>query len=241
MIDFHTHILPGIDDGSRDPEETGLLLREEAEQGVDMVISTPHFYADHTSPDHFLEKRERAYRKTEEKRQEIISRGLTVPAVKKAAEVYYFPGMGRADRLRDLTVEGTDILMVEMPFCQWDRDIFENIREITERQRLKVVLVHLERYYRLQKKKQTWEEILGLPVVVQLNTGSFLSWGEKRICKKILGYGLPVILGSDCHNMRSRKPNLRQGRAALAGMMGPDAPDKAERTAAGLLEERKIT
>lgn len=45
MIDFHTHILPGIDDGSRSVEMTMQMLNAETEQGVTGIVATPHFYA----------------------------------------------------------------------------------------------------------------------------------------------------------------------------------------------------
>ena len=45
MIDVHSHILPWIDDGSRSLEESMEMLRQEAEQGIQRVVATPHFYA----------------------------------------------------------------------------------------------------------------------------------------------------------------------------------------------------
>jgi protein-tyrosine phosphatase len=57
MIDFHTHILPGIDDGSKNIEMTMEMLEEEARQGVTEICATPHFYAHRMSFDSFLEKR----------------------------------------------------------------------------------------------------------------------------------------------------------------------------------------
>ena len=61
MIDFHSHILPGIDDGSRNVEESLLLMTEMREQGVSTVIATPHFYADEQPVDTFLRRRTEAY------------------------------------------------------------------------------------------------------------------------------------------------------------------------------------
>ena len=57
MIDFHTHILPGIDDGSRDIVQTKELLRQAHRQGIHQILATPHFYADRDSAGHFLRKR----------------------------------------------------------------------------------------------------------------------------------------------------------------------------------------
>ena len=54
MIDIHTHILPGMDDGASTPEESLAMLRMQREQGVDTVFLTPHFHRDRENPEHFL-------------------------------------------------------------------------------------------------------------------------------------------------------------------------------------------
>ena len=45
MIDFHSHILPGVDDGPQNMEDSLSMLRSSFLQGVDLVVSTSHFYA----------------------------------------------------------------------------------------------------------------------------------------------------------------------------------------------------
>ena len=62
IIDFHSHILPGIDDGSGSVEESAAMLRQEAAQGINHVIATPHFYARYDDPAVFLEARAQAER-----------------------------------------------------------------------------------------------------------------------------------------------------------------------------------
>ena len=54
MIDFHSHILPGMDDGSSSPEESLAMLEVSAEQGVDEIFATSHFYPDEEDPASFL-------------------------------------------------------------------------------------------------------------------------------------------------------------------------------------------
>ena len=61
MFDFHSHILPGIDDGSKDAETSVNMIAEEIRQGVSGIALTPHFYADTDDPETFLEKRARAF------------------------------------------------------------------------------------------------------------------------------------------------------------------------------------
>ena len=62
IIDFHSHILPGIDDGSKDLGTSLEMLKISKEQGIDYMVATPHFHATRISISHFLEAREEAYK-----------------------------------------------------------------------------------------------------------------------------------------------------------------------------------
>ena len=57
FTDFHSHILPEIDDGSSSVEESLAMLQAERDQGIQSVVATPHFYAHHDSPERFLKRR----------------------------------------------------------------------------------------------------------------------------------------------------------------------------------------
>ena len=83
MLDFHTHILPGIDDGSRDIDMTEKMLRMEQSMGVSHIYATPHFYAHRRSIDSFLERRDRALSKV----CALPGYGDSLPAVTPGAEV----------------------------------------------------------------------------------------------------------------------------------------------------------
>ena len=63
LIDFHTHILPGIDDGSRNVEMSLRMLAAQREQQVDEIVATPHFYAQKDSVEEFLLRRQCSYEK----------------------------------------------------------------------------------------------------------------------------------------------------------------------------------
>ena len=53
-------------------------------------------------------------------------------SLRKGAEVYYFPGIGDAKQIRELTFEGTDILLLEMPFAQWTDEIYVDVKKLIE-------------------------------------------------------------------------------------------------------------
>lgn len=230
-IDFHTHILPGIDDGSRNVEMSLAMLEEEQQQQVDKIVATPHFYAGEDSVLKFLERRQRAYEKVEE----ALSGKEQSPKIYLGAEVYYFPGIGDASMIPKLCIEGTDILLLEMPFRQWERSMYEDVKKLIRNQKLTVVLAHIERFYDFQKNISVWDSVMELPVYVQMNAGPFLNWKKRRAVLRLLKNAGTVLLGSDCHNMDGRKPNLADGRAVIAAKLGNTYLEQVDQQAEELL------
>lgn len=244
LIDFHAHILPGIDDGSRDVPMTAAMLREEMRQGVELVTATPHFYANRMSVGAFLDRRAEALKKTERLHQETDD---PLPAVAVGAEVYYFPGMGNAKDISRLCVEKTRTILVEMPFEQWNEEMLRDIETLIEKQKLTVALAHVERYVGFQKDRRVWNRLLSLPLIPQINAGSFLKpgglfrWDRKRkFCLNFLEEYPNVIVGSDCHNMENRAPNLILARKEIETALGSEALSHIDRAARQALELRSL-
>ena len=234
MVDFHTHIIPAVDDGSRDINMSIAMLKEECAQGVDTLVATPHFYAARKSVQHFFDARTS---RLEEVRKTLDEMGLASEIrLMAGAEVYYFQGMGRAERLPDLRIEGTDTILVEMPFVQWTEEIYHDIRTIACDRDLKVVLAHIERYPAFQKSNDIWDKVMALPLVTQLNAGSFLKGRRKRkFCLDWIKQRPSSVLGSDCHDMTTRKPNLKAAREVIEKKAGTKILREIDRTADGLL------
>ena len=113
MIDWHSHILPGVDDGSRDPDESLELLKMLKAQEIGTVIATPHIHANIESPDQFCERRKAAY----EELSGAIPEGM--PKIRLGAEVRYYPGIEKMSDLKKLRIEGTKLLLLEMPMSKW--------------------------------------------------------------------------------------------------------------------------
>lgn len=240
MIDFHTHILPGIDDGSRDLRMTEEMLREERRQGVSTVIATPHFYAGQMSMSSFLERRAEALEKTEQRRR---ASDELLPEIQAGAEVYYFQGMGEAKGIKRLCIGGSRTILVELPFGQWTREILKDVEELIFRQGLRVVLAHVERYFSLQRDRNAWDRIMALPLTPQINAESFLRRRglfhpdrERKFSLRFLAEHPGTVIGSDCHNMKDRPPNLAKGREEITTALGAEAFRKAEVEAGKLLE-----
>ena len=232
MIDFHTHILPGIDDGSKDIDMTEAMLEEEEKQSVELICATPHFYAHRMSFDDFLENRKAAADLTAELREKRPE----LPDILTGAEVYYFQGMGQAKRTRELCVTGTDTILVEMPFAQWKEDVLRDIEDLIYKQHLTVVIAHIERYYEFQKNKAIWDEVFDLPLTRQVNAGSFLKgWFKSRFVTKVLKEHPETLIGTDCHNLDTRKPNLLEARDVINKKVDTAALETSDRHLAELL------
>lgn len=229
VIDFHCHILPGIDDGSRNTDMSVEMLRQEHAQGVDIVVATPHFYPDMDNMSRFLEKRAEAG-------ERLAARELEdVPRILFGAEVAYFPGIGKANGIdENLCIEGTRTLLLEMPFEQWNPQAVRDVETICGRGTA-VVLAHLERFMPLQKDLNVMREILDLPVFVQINAEYLLSRKTRRRAADMFQDHSAHLLGSDAHNLTDRAPNLGQAREVLKKRLGQSALRRIDRYGEALL------
>ena len=222
LIDLHSHVLPQFDDGSPDVGTSAAMLRREAEQGVDVVCATSHYYAHREGIDTFCERRAEA--------MERLSSVLTaeLPRVLPAAEVAYFPHMEEQD-LMPLCIQGTRTLMLEMPFSDWTGLQLETVEALVLDCRYDVVLVHPERFCFSKSNKHKLEKLAELPIGLQVNAGSLLRWGTRRLALDLLQMAQYPLLGSDCHNLTSRPPNLKEGRKVVMQKLGEAFLKKIDR------------
>ena len=221
-IDLHSHILPQLDDGSDSVEMSLAMLRREAEQGVDVVCATSHYYAKHSSIPAFCERRAEAL----ERLSSVLTEDL--PQVLPAAEVAYFPHMEEQD-LMPLCIQGTRTLMLEMPFADWTDLQLETVEALVLDCRYDVVLVHPERFCFSKSNRHKLEKLAELPIGLQVNAGSLLRWGTRRLALDLLQMAQYPLLGSDCHNLTSRPPNLKEGRKVVMQKLGEAFLKKIDR------------
>lgn len=200
MIDFHTHILPGIDDGSKSVSESVTMLRMQMRQGIRTVVATPHFYADRTSPELFLEEREQAWMELEPYLWPEL------PDVYLGAEVQYFEGISTVDEIKLLKITGSDLLLLEMPFQRWTVRMVEDVLELNDRPDVRIVLAHIERYLAKQPK-ELWQNLRDCGVLMQSNVSFFADWKTRYKAMSMLAKGEIHMLGTDCHNKTYRPPN----------------------------------
>lgn len=229
MIDIHTHILPGMDDGSGSLEESLAMAKESARQGVRLLAATPHFYATQEDPNSFLRRREKSLALLESTWQEGF------PTLLVGAEVRYFDGISRVEKIAHLTLDHTRILLLEMPFTSWSGRMVDEVLELQRSRGLQVLLAHVERYLKDQDG-QVWETFRQNGVWMQCNANFFLRWQTKRKAQALIKKGEIQMLGSDTHNMTTRPPNLAMARDALVKSLGQAVWRSFERQSYALLK-----
>ena len=213
QIDFHTHLLPSLDDGSQSVAETQDLLDALHTQGVDLAVATPHFYSNKMGLDDFLEKRNLAY--------DLLCSACPdlKPKLLLGAEVSFFRGMGKADRIGELCIAGTNVMLIEMPFSQWGYVETAQLHQLLSKG-ITPVIAHVERYFSFQKDLTALNEIINLPIFLQVNTEALLRWKTRKFIFKLINRSFPILLGTDCHNMKNRRPDMTAGRKILERKYG---------------------
>ena len=133
MIDWHNHILPGIDDGSRDLAESVKMIEMQINEGVTTIIATPHFYANDESVEAFLERRNAAFDKLKSKLP------MNAPEILLGAEVRYYQGISRMENLKALRIQNSKLLLLEMPMTVWTEYMVRELIELAAKSSFQIV------------------------------------------------------------------------------------------------------
>lgn len=221
MIDVHTHILPGMDDGSKSVTESIEMLKELKRQGVEEVVLSSHYYAEKETPDSFFARREKAYSEL----KAAIENEEDMPKLRLAAEICYYVGVSILENKRKFCIEGTSLFLLELPLWRKiDRGIIDEVIRLSMNQEVIVLLAHVDRYID-HNPISVFEELAKAGVLIQFNT-DFIEKHNKRIIKKMNKKGWPHFIGSDCHNTEERAPKYQIGYRNLVDFVGEEAIER---------------
>ena len=202
IYDFHSHILPGMDDGCKDVRESVTALEMSYAQGVRGVCLTPHFYADE-SIEEFLFRRHMA---EESLAMAIKEESGPFPQLCVGAEVAYYPNMSRTEEIEKLCLGDSRYLLLELPFGKWGSEVVRDLQGLCTRG-ITPILAHIDRYWSMQSREM-FRKLLSMDLRVQINGAALLDWKRRGKAKKWLWDGSAQYVGSDCHNLTNRTPNL---------------------------------
>ncbi|WP_088228897.1 CpsB/CapC family capsule biosynthesis tyrosine phosphatase [Desulfosporosinus sp. FKB] len=201
MIDLHTHILPGLDDGSKTVEESLDILRQLQKAGFETILATPHVLEgkDFLSPEEILAS-------AEEVRQAAWKAGISAEIL-PGSENYIFPDMAKWLREGKLLTLGNagKYLLVELPMLEIPHYVDQVFFEL-QVEGITPILAHPERYLSLFQEAERAIEWAKKGVLFQLDyrsvTGRYGS-KPKQFAERMLSSGIIHFLGSDAHRVSS--------------------------------------
>lgn len=214
IVDLHTHILPNMDDGSQSPEASVRMLEMLREQGADLVCLTSHYRAERESIRSFLERRDAAFARLS------AARPAEGPGLLLGAETAYFPSIDQCPELKKLCIGGSDTLLLEMPFSEWLPAQLEEVISLVLDRRVHLVLAHPERFLFSAHNRSALNRLLALPIGLQVNAGTLICRRTRRLGLELLEAADAPMLGSDCHDLKSRAPNLKKARKVIRSGLG---------------------
>ena len=207
LIDIHCHVLPGLDDGSRNMEESLSMLEIAEAEGITDIIATPHYKEGrHNASVHtILERMQTLQKKADE-------RGICV-TLHPGNEIYCFEGMGDAlDEGRVLTLNGTDRVLIEFsPFESYSyiRSALDSVRGMD----YIPVLAHAERYDCLIKHQEYVKDLKRIDTEIQVNASSAAGahgYPAKRFIHRLLKEQLVDYVATDAHDSQRRAPSIQK-------------------------------
>lgn len=221
FIDIHSHILHGVDDGSKDIEMSIGLLETMKNEGITDVIATPHFDANNENIEEYNEKVSFALSELKD-----AVKGLELPEIHLGCEVYYFRGIGKSYGIKNLTLAGSKYLLLELPYRPIDEHIVKDLISLRDTIGVVPILAHVERYVKMRGFKRIIKLIESGVVKTQINAISLLDSKYNRVIKKLFNKGLVSFIATDTHSPDKRPPALAPALAQIEFIYGKEFKEK---------------
>lgn len=234
-VDLHTHILPGIDDGSPDLETSLELLKKEEDNGVTTVVLTPHFRFEKQEIGPFLQQREAAYAQLKKAAEKVF------PSLqlRLGAEVRYSTRI-LEEESRALCMQNTGYMLVEFSVHhrpQFVEDVFYKL----QLSGITPVIAHVERYPYLEEKPELLYEYVKAGALAQVNAASITDYADRRrLIEKWAAHSLVHVVATDTHHPGRRPPKLREAMALLEAKLGKEQVAQMEQIAQMVVEDQEL-
>jgi protein-tyrosine phosphatase len=208
VIDLHSHVLPGVDDGARDLDEALGMCRAAAADGVTVLAATPHVRHDHPTTPEAMEHALAALRAAAGPEPRLLPGGeLDLAELARPLE-----------ELRRFALAGNpDYLLVETPYYGWPlglRDAVARLREVG----ITAVIAHPERNPDVQRSPELLQPVVDEGALVQLTAASVdgrLGRATQSCVRRLLDAGFAHLVASDAHAPDIRAIGLSGAAAAL--------------------------
>lgn len=207
IVDIHSHIIPGIDDGSKSMEMTFEMIRNAEKEGTKEMVATPHYlleYGEATIEEVKKYVQEINVLLENEKIDVKIYSGQEVYFTEKIIENYLEGNIG--------TINDSRYMLIEFPMDKFDDNIFDVLYELQVRDVVPII-AHPERYKPFIEKPSLINEFLNQGYLFQVNAGSIegkFGQNVKKTADLFLTNNIYNFIGSDAHNIKNRNTGLKK-------------------------------
>ena len=235
MIDLHAHILPGLDHGARDWDESLKMCRIAVDDGITVMAATPHV------SEAYPNSIESIVKVTEELRGRLADAGIPLRIV--VGGDYHIQPELASENVLTLNRNGRYFLL-EFPYEVVPPNADDFVEILVQKRGLVPVITHPERVYSLHRHESRVEAMVRKGALVQITgeslTGAF-GPGCRKSAERMLGKGLVHIIASDAHWAGERPPVLSGSRTAAARVVGEDAARRlVEDNPRAIIEGREL-
>ena len=220
MVDIHSHILPGLDDGSHSLEQSVEMLKMAAAAGTTDIVATPHANAEFTFQPELIAQRAAELRAAAGDGIRIYTGCDFHLQYENIQDALEHPTKYTINQKNYLLVEFSDLMIFNTT-----GDIFYQLRHAG----MVPVITHPERNWLLQKRFDAIAEWVSEGACVQITGQSFLGrFGRqaKEYAERLMKAGLVHFVASDAHGTRDRTPELREAYEYIAGKYGADRAER---------------
>ena len=215
MIDFHTHILPSIDDGAKTVENSLFLLDAVSKLGMSQVVLSPHYYPSQERISEFVSRRNESCRALAEAIKINRENGIRFPQLHVAAEVYLEQIIFNNNDLTPLTLDSKGkFMLTELIYeDELTHSTESMVRQLVYSYNIVPILAHIDRYPFLMKEKNLLR-LLDMGCVAQMNVSSLLGFFKRKKMLKYIEKGYIGVIGTDIHN-KTYIPRIKEGFSYL--------------------------
>ena len=223
FVDIHCHILPGVDDGSQSPEETKAMLEKAWDEGIQIMVATPHYHKQRGKNDIDLIKK-----------QLLLTRKLAKEVHPKmqiclGMEIYYGEDVPELLKTgKAVSIRKSRYILVEFS----PGDDFQYILNAVRKLQMSghtVIIAHIERYNCLREDISNVEYLREMGAYLQVNAGSITgSYGRsvKKFLREVLKAHLVQLVGTDAHGPEKRSPKMQEAYKEVVKRCGEEYADQ---------------
>lgn len=223
MIDIHSHILPGVDDGAKNLEQSLEMARQAVNDGIRIMVATPHLFKGRTFDLSQLNNKEVILQHVAQLRQKLSEAAIPLEIIPGCDFPLGFESLKLLDDGRALTInDAKRYLLLELP----DTSLPPAMEEICfqlQSKGITPIITHPERHLIMQEMPYKLKRLIDLGCLVQMTGNSLTGWfgrRVKKISRQLVKLGYVHLLATDAHDPKGRPPLLSQAVTELSRLIG---------------------